>query len=69
MHKKVVIKIKAHGGAYNLTAPRHFGRGNCCCIASTEATSRVKVHAGGAKPVRDVLDGLEQMYDDLFGED
>lgn len=67
MPRKVVIKIKAPHGAHDFTAPFDFELDDCFCCAMPFKTKKVKVRASNAKSVREVLDGLEQMYEDLYG--
>ena len=66
MPKKVVIKIKARDGAHDFSAPLNFGLADCYCCAMPVD---IKVRAVGSKPVRGVLDSLEQMYEDLYGDE
>ncbi len=69
MPKKIVIKIRAREGAQNFTTPLDFGPANCYCCGMPGGAPRIKVQTTGAKPMREVLDSLEQMYDDLYGGD
>ncbi len=66
MPKKVVIKIKAPDGAHDFSAPLNFGLADCYCLAMP---MDIKVSAVGSKPVQEVLDSLEQMYEDLYGDE
>ncbi len=66
MPKKVVIKFKALDGAHDFSAPLNFGLADCYCLAMPVD---IKVRAVDSKPVQEVLDSLEQMYEDLYGED
>jgi len=69
MPRKVVIKFKAHDGAYDFSAPLNFGVADCYCWAMPADVAQSKVRAVGSKPVREVLDSLEQMYEDLYGDE
>lgn len=67
MPKKIVIKFKARDGANDFTSPLEFGSSNCYCCVMPGDAPRISVRTTGAKPVREVLDSLEHMYDDLYG--
>ncbi|MFQ5923007.1 MAG: hypothetical protein ACE5M4_09195, partial [Anaerolineales bacterium] len=67
MPKKIVIKIKARDGVNDFTVPLDFGLDNCCCCAVPLDAPQIKVRTTGARPMREVLDSLEQMYEDLYG--
>lgn len=67
MPKKIVIKIRARDGAYDFTTPLEFGLAHCYCCVMPGDAPRIKVRATGVKPMREVLDSLEHMYDDLYG--
>lgn len=67
MPKKIVIKIRARDGAYDFTTPLDFGLAHCYCCVMPGDAPRIKVRTTGAKPMREVLDSLEHMYDDLYG--
>ncbi len=69
MPRKVVIKIKARDGAHDFSAPLNFRLADCYCLAMPLDRVPGKIRAVGSKPVREVLDGLEQMYEDLYGDE
>lgn len=67
MPRKVVIKIKVPEGVLDFTAPYDIATGNWYCCAMPGDLPRAKVRASKAKSMREVLDGLERMYEDLYG--
>ncbi len=67
MPKKIVIKIKAGDGAHDFTMPLDFEPANYYCCMMPGDPLQIKVRTTDAKPVREVLDSLEHMYDDLYG--
>lgn len=67
MPKKVVIKIKGPHGVHEFTAPADFGFSEWHCCAMPFEMPEIKIRTSNAKSVREVLDGLEQMYEDLYG--
>ncbi len=67
MPKKIVIKFKARDGAHDFTSPLEFGSANCYCCVMPGDAPRISVRTTGAKPMREVLDSLEHMYDELYG--
>lgn len=67
MPKKVVIKIKGKHGAKGFTMPFDMDCGDFMCCAPSAGPSKIKIRTSDAKSVREVLDGLEQMYEDLYG--
>ena len=52
---------------HDFSTPLDFGPANYYCCMMPGDPLRIKVRTTDAKPVREVLDSLEHMYDDLYG--